>query len=121
MHCNQKSSVNAPQVQHTFVDVQNSAIEPHFQSSVVGGPNHEEVALPIFQADVPDLDVLPSVTGWDCSDPLNLTVSDASGRYATTAAATSEINSKKCVTRAEDNFFLLGTPGILRSKGGQLL
>ena len=57
MHRDQKSTVNAPQVQHTFVDVQNLAVEPHLQSSVVGGPNHEEVALSIFKADVPDLDV----------------------------------------------------------------
>ena len=57
VHRDQKATVNAPHVQHTFVDVQNSAVESHFQSSVVGGPHHEEVALPIFQADVPDLDV----------------------------------------------------------------
>ena len=41
----------------TLLLMQNSAVESHFQSSVVGGPHHEEVALPIFQADVPDLDV----------------------------------------------------------------
>ena len=57
VHRDQKATVNAPHVQHTFVDVQNSAVQSHFQSSVVGGPHHEEVALPIFQADVPDLDV----------------------------------------------------------------
>ena len=38
--------------------------------------------------------LLPSVTGWDCSDPLKLTVLDTSGHYAATAAETSEINVK---------------------------
>ena len=48
--------MNAPHVQHTIVDVQNSAVEPHFQSSVVYKA-HQEVALSIFQTDEPDLDV----------------------------------------------------------------
>ena len=37
VHCDEKATVNAPRIQHTFVDVQNSAVQPHFQSSVVGG------------------------------------------------------------------------------------
>ena len=45
VHRDQWATVDAPHVQHTIVDVQNSAVEPHFQSSVVGGP-HQEVALP---------------------------------------------------------------------------
>ena len=35
VHRNQKATVNAPQVQRTIVDVQNSAVEPYFHSSVV--------------------------------------------------------------------------------------
>ena len=95
---------------------QASSLGFHALSLAILGLARPTTALPLTS---PAL--LPSVTGWDCSDPLNLTVSDASGRYATTAAATSEINSKKCGTRAEDNYFLLRTPGILRSKGGLLL
>lgn len=48
------------------------------------------LALPSTALPLTSPALMPSVAGWDCSDPLNLTISDASGRCAAAAAATSE-------------------------------
>ena len=48
------------------------------------------LATPSMASPLTSPALMPSVAGCDCSDPLNLTVSDASGRCAVTAAATSE-------------------------------
>ena len=44
----------------------------------------------------------PSGMGWNCSDPFNLTASEASGRCAVATAATSETNSTKGAPRVKD-------------------
>ena len=55
------------------------------QSLAILGPAMPTSALPLTT-----LTLLPSVMGWDCSDPLNLTVLDASGSCTpATAGATS--------------------------------
>ena len=48
------------------------------------------LAMPSLALPLTSPALLPSVLGWDCSDPLNLTVSDASGRCTAATAATSE-------------------------------
>ena len=48
------------------------------------------LAMPSMALPLTSPALMPSVAGWDCSNPLNLTVSDASGRCAAAAAATSE-------------------------------
>ena len=48
------------------------------------------LAMPSMALPLTSPALLPSVAGWDCSNPLNLTVSDASGRCTAAAVATSE-------------------------------
>ena len=48
-------------------------------------PSHASLSLATHQPSPPSL-----VRGWDCSDPLNLTISDASGRCTAATAAKSE-------------------------------
>ena len=48
------------------------------------------LAMPSLALPLTSPAIMPSVAGWDCSNPLNLTVSDASGCCAAAAAATSE-------------------------------
>ena len=44
------------------------------------------LAMPSMALSLTSPALMPSVAGWDCSDPLNLTVSDASRRWATAAS-----------------------------------
>ena len=71
----------------------------HALSLAILGKAMSSMALPLTS---PAL--LPSVAGWDCSNPLNLTVSDASKRCTAATAATSETNGTECVPRAKNNF-----------------
>ena len=48
------------------------------------------LAMPALALPLISPALLPLVRGGDCSDPLNLTISDASGRCTTTTAAKSE-------------------------------
>ena len=57
----------------------------HALSLAILGLAMSSMALPLTSQALP-----PSVAGWDCSDPLNLPVSDASGCCTASTAATSE-------------------------------
>ena len=48
------------------------------------------LAMPASALPLTSPALLASVRGWDCSDPLNLTISDASGRCTAATAAKSE-------------------------------